>query len=204
MQETQRVAPDADVAVGQQHLAPGALGRQRAEHVPADHGRAAAPAQPLRDRGEVNPQRRYTALRQRGHEASGPAPEVDHRAGAAVEQPAVLAVGGPAPPRHREDELDTVVADEPGRRPGQGRIEGPDEIDGRDGIDRMDGLQVGVQHRALPTADGGSADSAGSPATAAAKRVPGASLATTAASAAVSTSVSSGSRPTRSPAARSA
>ena len=67
--------------------------------------------------------------------------------------------------------------------------------------------RTGCNRRSAPGApdrDDGSADRAGSPATAAANRVQGATRATAVASEAVSTSVSSGSRPTRSPAVRSA
>ena len=53
----------------------------------------------------------------------GPAAEVDRRAGAAVQQPPVLAVRGAPPAPHGQVDLDAVVAHEPGRRPRERGVE---------------------------------------------------------------------------------
>ena len=113
LQQPLRVAADANVAVGQEHVLPDALAGQRTEQVAAQHRRAASPALSLGDRRYVDAQGRDTAGGERSHQPTGPTSEVDRRAGAAIEQPAVLSAGGAPPPPDRQVDLDTVVAYKP-------------------------------------------------------------------------------------------
>ena len=116
----------------------------RREQVAAERRRAAGTALPLGDRRHVDAQRRDAASGERCHQPTGPASEVDRRAGAAIEQPAVLSAGGAPPPPDRQVDLDRIVADEPGWGSGQSAIE------------RQDGVDVAGQHGRTPTGIGGS------------------------------------------------
>ena len=86
-QEDDRVAADADVAVGQQRGLPATLPRHGVEDVASQRRRPAAAGLPDRLVHDVDAEHHVPALGQRGGEAPGAAADVERRPVALVEQP---------------------------------------------------------------------------------------------------------------------
>ena len=122
-QQRDGVPADADVAVGEHHVLPAALGGQALERVAVQHG-GAAPQAPL-DRldRDVDAERGHPAVGERDDEPARPAPEVERGAEATLQQPAVVAVGVVLPALHRQREHDPVGAHQAVAPPGERGVE---------------------------------------------------------------------------------
>ena len=173
LQQQQRVAADADVAIGEQRMVPAALVGQPGEDVAVQHRAAPRVALPHRPPRAIHTEDRHAATHELGHQPTGPAAQIDRRASTAVDQPAVLAVGRCVPAGDGCRQHPAVVAHKQRGRAGKRQVER---------------LGVGKAHRnvhrsARRGAHRGAPTGASNPVTVAANQPPGTCAAIRAASA---------------------